>query len=432
LDFCSLLILNAVLYVRPAEFIPALSAIPLYQIALAFSIVVSLSPLLGQLTLRSLGGRPVSACVVGLMAVAVFGHLARFAPADAFEAADTSFKVLLYYFLLVGVVNSPSRMRGFIASTVLCAAVISGVAVLDYHGVIKVPNLSVVMETSYVGGEAVEFRRLGSTGLFGDPNDICLLLNANIIFSLYLLTDPARGLLARAFWLAPLPLLVHALYLTHSRGGLMSLVVGLGVFLVDRYGRKAVVLGVVALPVFLAAFAGRQTDFSVSGGTGQQRVQIWSDYLLQFRAHPFLGIGFLKSLDHNPLVAHNSYISAYTELGFAGGTFFLGAFCVAFLTLVRLTPRFNGVLGPELKRLRPYLLASLSSYMVGVLSVSRTYAIPTYTILGLVAAFQQCAAAEPSPTALRFTPRLALQLTAVSVLFLIVIHLFVKRNASFG
>jgi O-antigen ligase len=432
LDFCSLLVLNAVLYVRPAEFIPALIVFPLYQIALALSIAFSLRPLLGQLSLRSLGACPISVCIVGVVTVAVFGHLVRFAPSSALEAADMALKVLLYYFLLAGVANTPSRLRGFIASSVLCAVVISGVAVLDYHGVVKVPNLALVMDTAYVAGEAVEFRRLGSTGLFGDPNDMCLLLNFNIIFGLYLVADPRRGLMARAFWLAPMPLLMHALYLTHSRGGLLSLAAGLGVFLVDRYGRKAVVLGAVAFPVLLAAFAGRQTDFSVSGGTGQQRVQLWSDYLFQFRTHPVLGIGYLKSIDHNPLLAHNSYISAYTELGFAGGTLFLGAFCVALLTLVRHSPRHNGLVDPELKRLRPYLLASLSSYMVGILSLSRTFAIPTYTILGLVAAFQQCAATGPSPIALRFTLRLALQLTVVSVLFLILIHLFVMRNVSYG
>lgn len=432
MDFFSLVILNAVLYVRPAEFIPGLVALPLYQIALAFSVIVSFGPLLGQLSLRSLGDRPVSACVAGLFAVAVLGNLARFVPSDAVETADMSSKVLLYYFLLVGVLSSATRIRTFIGSMVLCATVISAVAVLDYHGVVSVPNLSVVMDTSYEGGEPVQFRRLASTGLFGDPNDMCLLLNSSIIFTIYLVAGPGIGLMSRLFWLAPMPLLLHALQLTHSRGGLLSLVAGLGIYLLDRYGRKALVLGVVVFPVLLAAFAGRQTDFSVSGGTGQSRVQIWNDYLYQFKAHPFLGIGCLNSLDHNRLVAHNSYISAYTELGFAGGTLFLGAFCLALWTIMRHSSRYDRVLTPELQRLRPYLLASLCSYMVGILSVTRTYDIPTYTVLGLVAAFEQCAVAGLSPVAVRVTPRLVLQLAVVSVLFLIGIQLFVMRSVSYG
>jgi hypothetical protein len=92
LDFCALLVPNAVLYVRPAELIPALSTIHLDRIALAFSVAVSLGPLLGPLRLRSLGGRPVSACVVGLIAVAVSGQFVRLAPAAAFEAADPPFR----------------------------------------------------------------------------------------------------------------------------------------------------------------------------------------------------------------------------------------------------------------------------------------------------------------------------------------------------
>src|SRR5205823_3488992 len=95
-------------------------------------------------------------------------------------------------------------------------------------------------------------------------------------------------------------------------------------------------LAAVVLPALFALFAGRQTDLSAAGGTGQARIQLWSEGLALFREAPFFGVGQGSYAEHVDQVAHNSFVECYAELGFFGGTLFLGAFFCAVCVLRRL------------------------------------------------------------------------------------------------
>src|SRR5262249_53319436 len=115
----------------------------------------------------------------------------------------------------------------------------------------------------------VEVRRLRGTGIFQDPNDMCLAGAIAVPLCLYWLTDRRLGGL-RLLWLAPLLVLGYTLYLTQSRGGLLGLVAGLAVLFHARFGwRRTLALGAVALPAVLVLLAGRLTSIDVGGGTGQ-------------------------------------------------------------------------------------------------------------------------------------------------------------------
>ena len=80
--------------------------------------------------------------------------------------------------------------------------------------------------------------------------------------------------------------------LTQSRGGLLALLAGLVVFLIARFGwRAALGVGLVVVPALLAVLGGRQTALSTDEGTGQQRIQIWSDAIMLMREAPLFGVG---------------------------------------------------------------------------------------------------------------------------------------------
>ena len=94
-----------------------------------------------------------------------------------------------------------------------------------------------------------------------------------------------------------------------------------------RFGiAKTALLGMVFMPLLLVVFAGRMTDISASEGTGQSRIQLWSDGLTYFQQAPLFGIGMDAYTTISSHVAHNSYIHSYVELGMLGGTLFVGAF----------------------------------------------------------------------------------------------------------
>src|SRR5436190_13162037 len=123
-----------------------------------------------------------------------------------------------------------------------------------------------------------------------------------------------------------------------------------------KYGGKVAMgigtLATAATPIVL----GRQGNMEVSGGTGQQRIQLWADGLAQLKTArlPF-GIGEGHYRDVAGLVAHNSYIHAYVELGFLGGTMFMGCFLFAAWSFYRLKRDRIQLLDPELERMMPYI-----------------------------------------------------------------------------
>ena len=129
--------------------------------------------------------------------------------------------------------------------------------------------------------------------MFGDPNDVCLLINVGIMLSLYGVLS-TRGILIRVMWLGPLVLFVWALKLTGSRGGFVAALAGVAVLLVSRFGiRRGALVAAIALPLIFSQVGGRQSDFNLSDreNTGQLRIQLWSDAMEVFKSSPLFGAG---------------------------------------------------------------------------------------------------------------------------------------------
>jgi O-antigen ligase len=127
------------------------------------------------------------------------------------------------------------------------------------------------------------------------------------------------------------------------------------------------------------------------------RVELWSDGLMFVRLNPLFGIGRDEYSQQAGQVAHNSYLHAFGETGLLGGALFLGAFVFALLSLERLCPggkRGKIFADPDLKQLQPYILGGLLSYMVGMMTLTLTYLIPTFTVLAMAAVFIRLAGAD--------------------------------------
>jgi hypothetical protein len=148
-----------------------------------------------------------------------------------------------------------------------------------------------------------------------------------------------------------------------------------------------------------------------------------------FRQSPLFGIGMGQYADEVGMVAHNSFIHAYTELGFFGGSFFLGAFAYTLATLRRLGSRRGNGLSPNLRRLRPYLLAIVTAMVVGMMSLSRVYSLPVYIVLGIAAVYFRLACVSAPSLVPRVNQRLAMRYLLLGLVFLPVAHLFVTLFA---
>lgn len=446
------------LFIRPSELLPALGNLPIYLVFILGAMICSLQGIAQQLRWKSMLQQPVNFCAVGVTLCVLLSRVST----GTFENIDVAFigmlKVLLYYLVLVSVINSPQRLRYFLMTTAMCSTLMIAYSIVDYRSFnaewINNPDLERVLELERSlptdqrtilrhipdrdgvdrYGNEIWFFRICGLGIFHDPNDLSLLIVATSIISLYFLTDRSLSYL-RCLWLVPLMIMGLAMYYTYSRGGLLAAVLALLTWLSTRYGGKmALTIGVMcvaAIPVVL----GRAANIDVSSGTGQQRIQIWSDGLVAIRNSRILfGIGEGQYTEISTHVAHNSYVHAFVELGLLGGTLFIGCFFMpAFTFLLMKLNRFE-IYDPELKRWFPYVAAILASWCMGMCSLSRCYVPPTYMIAGVCASFINLVGYyRPVPRPLLILNRRTIQpWIACSFCVLIGAYLFVRIFARFG
>ncbi len=301
-------------------------------------------------------------------------------------------------------------------------------SLLDYQGYIHLARIVTTDETFTPDGRNVAhgIRRLAAAGIFANPNDFSRILDIGITICLFAIME-RRGVLRRVFWIGPLVIFVYALMLTYSRGGLLALLAGLAILFASRYGwRKTIIVCVFGLPTILFVFGGRQTDFNAAQGTGQERIQLWAEGLQRLKHAPIFGIGTHKLFEEIGLVAHNSFIQAYVEMGFFGGTLFTGAFFLAAWCIYRLGKQRPPTLDPELWRLRPYVLAIVVGTIVGMLTSTRTYDLPTYMVLGVAAAYVRLTADAVPSTHVRFDGALARRLGLISCLVFVTAYIYIR------
>lgn len=390
------LLLNAVLLLRPEELYPELAGVRLYLLVMAANLLAAGPRLIAALQPSRLAERPITLCVLGVWAASVLSQVARGRVDAAMEFGAEYGKAVVYFLLLVGVLDTPSRIRTFLAAVVVLVVASAGVGLLQFHGVIDVPAI-IPLERIERGedGEVTVLQQLQSTGIYNDPNDLCLILVTGTIAALAVAVT-SRGLLARLFWLMPIGLFGYAVVLTRSRGGLLGLVVAVAVWAWGRFGwKRALPLVLVLAPAMVFLAGGRQSNISLGReDTAHTRVSLWSDGLVSMMRNPVTGIGAGEYADEVGQVAHNSFVHAYVELGLVGGSLYLAAFVAAGVALYRVRPT-----DPLLAALRPFVLAILVGYAGGTFSLSRNYVVPTYLVLGLADAYLRTAVPFPPPAA---------------------------------
>lgn len=386
LAFVLLMAAAGTLLVHPGDLVPDLADMPAYQVLVSACLLASSPRVVARFTATALRRDAITTLVLFGVVAAVMSHLARFDIYSARMSGMAVGKLALFYLLVVVVIDSPRRLRVALAAVAACVLAMTIVAVLQYHGIVHLPGMARVVQDDIdpATGESTSLMRLCGIGLFNDPNDLSLVLVVSAVVTGYYLTDDRLG--RRRLWLCgPLALFAYALYLTHSRGGVLSALAGLFMFLWARIGgRNTLAAACVIVPLVILPSWGRQThaDLDNPDDTFQTRLELWSESLTALRASPMTGVGQGRLIDEIGQVAHNSYVHAYAETGLLGGTAFLGTVYLLLRGLSRADPTDD-----ELARMRPYVLAIVGGYAAGMLSLSRCYHAPTALLLGLGTAY---------------------------------------------
>jgi putative inorganic carbon (hco3(-)) transporter len=387
MDYCLFLILNALLLVRPEELLPELTGYRLYLWTILGCLTLSGPKILQNFSGERLKNQPVLVCVLGFYFSSMMTMITHGETGDQLTDFITEFgKVILYMLLLLAVIDTPERFRQFIGWLIVYISMICGIAFLEFFGEVDFPNIMPCMQgvTDPETGYRTYVPRLVSTGIFNDPNDLCLVLTLGVLSCFYLATSSSMGTFGFV-WLLPISLFFYAMTLTQSKGGFLGMMAAVGAWLLGKYGSiRSLVIATACLPIMMALVSGRQG--SIGGDSTHERLMMWADGLTEFFRRPMewpfgIGVYFIK---YYTLVAHNSFVQAYVEEGLVGGGFFAGAFFFA-VRIAYLTRQ--QIQNDWVKKTAPFVFAVAVGYAAGCYSVTRNYVIPTYLVLGLVTAY---------------------------------------------
>jgi len=407
---------------RPSDVIPALEGASLYELCMVLCIVAALPRLVSQLGGRALREHAISALLVTFVFAILLSHLMRGDTWNARLGGIEAAKACILFLLVVGLVDTATKLRAMLLATAGSVLAVTILALLNYHGLVSIPSMESVVQPGNEEG-AAPLLRLCATGIFNDPNDYSLMLVLCESVCVYALSSRALGP-KRMLVIVPAAIFAYALWLTHSRGGLMSGAAAALAFVTARYGwRNALpLMGLLSL-LLLAPFWGRQTAWNLQDpdDTFQARLDLWSSALDSFRDAPLFGVGQGKLVDEIGQVAHNSYLHAFAELGLVGGTIFIGAFWLAIRGLWRASP-----LDHAISRLRPCVLAITLGYAAGLLTLTRCYTVPTQLVMALATVYLRLASTGGVPVEPRLDRRTLRVIVLAAAAFLAMTYVFVR------
>lgn len=285
---------------------------------------------------------------LGVMLVGVLISQDRGLSQNTFIAAA---KIFLIFFIMIKITDSYRRLDVILAVFGACGAGM---------GLFAAAGRQVIGEYRSIALE---------TGLFGDPNDLGLLLNSTLPFLLFFYLTGRSKRLA----LIGMSIIVIAIISTFSRGAFLGLCVMGFAFsvLVGRMMKRYILLAILAFTlIFVFAPESHMERMATivnweSGETGmtQRRIDAWKIGLAEGLKRPILGRGAGTSIyamgttSGDWHVMHNSPLQIFIEMGLVGLFFYGLLFYIPYRFYRYIAKRADEFSGEELLRFKTTLLA---------------------------------------------------------------------------
>jgi O-antigen ligase len=316
LTYLGIFLFTFVVYFRPYELIPALSAFSSMALVLA---VLTLGVYLPtQLGLEgNLTARPREVHLLLLLTLtALLSIPLAIIPGEAWATFnDTFVKAVLMFIVMVNVVRTEWRLKGLIWLALGVGCLLSLNALDNY----RAGNFTV--EGYRVEGD------LG--GMFGNPNDMALHLVTMIPLAVGLLLT-TRKIAARMFYAMCAVLMLAGTVVTFSRGGFIGLIFGAGVLAWKLGRRNRVVVTFVSLLALVGFLALAPSGYGTrilsllnsnldAVGSSSTRMELLKRSIMVALRYPLTGVGMgnfhIKSIHEQ--VSHNAYTQVAADMGLA-------------------------------------------------------------------------------------------------------------------
>jgi len=362
-----------VIYLQPQTIFPVLSGLHLM-------LLIGAATFASMLIRRAVAERvspfsraPQDYLMLWLLLAVVASHLSHLETSRLLSTAPIFLKLLVIYLLLTNLVTTKRRLH--LVLYVLVALTV----ILALQGLYQ----------SWRGGGLFEYQsfredRAWGIGRFRNPNMLAIALVCASPFAyLGLLMDRSRG--SRIAMILVILVLLAALYVTNSRGGVLAWGVVTSVILARRVGplRSVLVVGSLAAVIFLLG-PSRMATISPYEESAYGRLVAWDAALDALRSHPVFGIGADAWVStYHSLIPHNSYLHCAAELGLFG--------LVPWVLLVLVSVRnvfyvIRQSRDPELRLLAESILMSLIGFIVASMFISKPYHELLFILFGLCVA----------------------------------------------
>ncbi len=421
---CGLLI---VLIARPQEFIPLLQRFPLLYLLCGLAML----GLVLDWRLRRL--QPLASPTFNWAMLFWLWVLIcdAFTPSSTFVPRAIEIAILLVFFSVLSL--SVQRFRTFqtVAGSLMATAVF--LSIVCFHQGLQ-PKECLILGA--VGGEGspsgvecdtnldcketgdFDESRCEHFGMFGtysieervryrgqlnDPNEVAMTiccLGLAFALAFFLRTNQLR---AKVGYGAAVLLIVLTVLSTGSRGGLLVMMAIPGVYAIKRYGVKAIFFGGAAGAILFSVGArgGGNADEST-----ELRYEAWAEGLGMLKRSPIFGVGHRLFTENHGLTAHNSYVLAFSELGFPGFVLFVSVIYMSIKTVYVGLKRLDTIPGSEVARAWGMaMLASLCGMTFQISTLSFSYHSVLWIIVGMASAWYSAVRSHDPEFEVRMTPR---------------------------
>jgi putative inorganic carbon (HCO3(-)) transporter len=306
--FWGLLVYTVYFYVRPFDYVPALqtSRIMLMVGSSALLSMILKTAVLGPRL--SVFRTPQDKLVVWFVGAFVMSNLYTLNVALLFKSLTGLFPALVLYYLIVNLVNSEKRLYVYGVIIVASTLVLAVQGIVQYYAGVG------------LAGQTANFeRRIQALGTFSDPNAFAMCLLVGLAWSA-LAIGTSRRLLSQGCFLISAVAMVYAIYLTNSRGGMVTLGVVAVLWLLRHKGwKKGIPAGALVLVLVFVLGPSRMSTISTHEPSARGHLELWNAGLQIWKSHPILGIGAdAWASRYDLMIAHNSFVHCAAELGLFG------------------------------------------------------------------------------------------------------------------
>ena len=411
--YACLLLYLTLIYVRPAEIVPAWAAIPFVDILTALSGLIGIFSI--AVKPRKIFDLPQDKLLLAFWAMMAISSLKVWLT-GVYIAFFAFMPVVFAYFLIRAGVQSPRQLRGLVYLLMALNVFLAVNGIVQYHTGVGLGDVTLVLDRIY------------GTGIFNDPNDLGMTFVMSVPLFLFVIARTETGFITRGLSLIGLGAVLLALYYTNSRGAIVGLAAAMVCLSFLRYRTVAGTIAAVALlGVIVVAAPSRGSEMDAGESSAQSRIQSWAEGWNMLKSHPLTGVGFNQYLDYHIRVAHNSFVETFAELGLLGAFCFVGMFYWFFKGL-KLLPQDT----PEAASWRRTLMASAVGLMTCGWFLSRQYVHIYYIMIAVGACAVTVSVPEQDRAKLRLTLLDMVKVVVLTFVGLVLVYLSIRTLAIWG